>query len=240
MGKAKEAYSFFNPDGSLKNESEIVRILKSANSRDLERVFSTMSPEELRKLLRRFKIMLERLIKEVLHRLKSGDLWVGSLSFEEIYCLSVIIKKELDNNEYCSSLIEDNQREQATIQKIVNIINKKPEVTKPRISAPAQTIEQPRMIESIVKTDGVNIGDCVTIRYCDESDEYTFSLVSTREDHDSLANRICVDSPLGMAVYGQKLGNKFDWKVDRRVFAAFVVDIKKKQKLDENEQVHRK
>lgn len=59
-----------------------------------------------------------------------------------------------------------------------------------------------------VKTDVASVGSKVKILYVDEGEESEYTIVGPTEA-DPLAGKISDDSPVGSAILGKKVGNKF-------------------------------
>jgi transcription elongation factor GreA len=74
-----------------------------------------------------------------------------------------------------------------------------------RIQELEYKLEHAKIIEHKSK-DKVSVGCDVTILYCDDDDEETYSIVGSLEA-DVFSNKISNESPIGIALMGKKVGD---------------------------------
>ena len=74
-----------------------------------------------------------------------------------------------------------------------------------RIEELEMVIKNAKVIDSSLKSDGVNVGTKVTVRY--DHNQAIFEIVGDWEA-DPVNKKISPDSPLGMALIGKKVGDK--------------------------------
>lgn len=83
------------------------------------------------------------------------------------------------------------------------------------------------IIEDDSGDDEVGIGDDVTIYFEDEDVEETYTLLTTM-GADSLNNKISIESPIGIAVRGKKIGDRCEVHINKNVsFFVKISDIVK-------------
>jgi len=85
-----------------------------------------------------------------------------------------------------------------------------------------------KIIEDHSAADEVGIGDKVTVFFEDENEEDTYELLTT-VGSDSLNNRISIESPIGKAVRGKKVGDRVKVVINPEVsFYIIIREIVKK------------
>ena len=103
-----------------------------------------------------------------------------------------------------------------------------------------QKIENIEIIENIGNEELVDIGDIVVVETIfseDDTETNTFKLVGTNPDFSKEIPEISINSPLGVAIYHKKVGEKSSYKVQDNIFN---VEIKSKQSELEEEQTQEK
>lgn len=88
-----------------------------------------------------------------------------------------------------------------------------------------------KIIEDHSGEDEVGIGDKITVWFEEEGEEEIFELVTTAGT-DSLNNKISIESPIGKAIRGKKLGSRVKVVINPEV--AFYIEIRKIEKSAEN------
>lgn len=103
-----------------------------------------------------------------------------------------------------------------------------------------QKIENIEIVENIGNEELVDIGDIVVVETIfseDDTETNTFKLVGTNPDFSKEIPEISINSPLGVAIYHKRVGEKSSYKVQDNIFN---VEIKSKQSELEEEQTQEK
>lgn len=88
-----------------------------------------------------------------------------------------------------------------------------------------------QVIEDDAKDDEVGIGDEVTVVFEEDGFEDTYTLVTTMRA-DSLKNCISIESPIGKAIRGKKVGDRVIVTTENKT--EFAISIKLIQKTDKD------
>lgn len=80
--------------------------------------------------------------------------------------------------------------------------------------------------------DEVGLNDTVTLYFEEEDEDEVYRLVTSIRGN-SLQNRISIESPLGKAIQGHKVGDRVEVKINEK--ASYTVVIKKIEKTGEEE-----
>lgn len=100
-----------------------------------------------------------------------------------------------------------------------------------------------RFLERMIKTaqiipddaaeDEIGMNSVVTVRFEEDGTEETYTIVTTMRGN-SLENLVSVESPIGKALMGHKVGDRVEVQVSREYSYGLVV-----QKLEKDDQAHR-
>lgn len=80
--------------------------------------------------------------------------------------------------------------------------------------------------------DEVGLNDTVTLYFEEEEEDEVYRLVTSIRGN-SLQNRISIESPLGKAIQGHKVGDRVEVKINEK--ASYTVVVKKIEKTGEEE-----
>lgn len=80
--------------------------------------------------------------------------------------------------------------------------------------------------------DEVGLNDTVTLYFEEEDEDEVYRLVTSIRGN-SLQNRISIESPLGKAIQGHKVGDRVEVKINEK--ASYTVVVKKIEKTGEEE-----
>ena len=90
------------------------------------------------------------------------------------------------------------------------------------------------VITDTAKDDEVGLNDYVTVYYIDDEEEEKVKLVTSIRS-DSLDNRISIESPIGRAIRGHKVGDEVEVKLDNGgSFSLIIKAIEKSNAEDES------
>lgn len=80
---------------------------------------------------------------------------------------------------------------------------------------------------NLSKSKIVNIGDYVDVKIVSEEDEFveTLHIVSDYQKSDNEIYNLTIDSPLGEAIYKQKVGDVVTYSVGKNKFTATILSI---------------
>lgn len=82
------------------------------------------------------------------------------------------------------------------------------------------------------KSGEVGIDDTVTVYFIDDDEEDTYRLVTSIRSN-SMENRISIESPIGRAIRGHKVGDRVQVKLDNG--SSYYLEIRKIDKSSDNE-----
>ena len=85
-----------------------------------------------------------------------------------------------------------------------------------RIRYLEKMVKTARIIEDDSKEDEVGLDNTVTVYFVDDDEEETYKLVTSVRG-DSVSNLITIESPLGKALLGHKVGDTVSVKVNEQV-----------------------
>ena len=85
-----------------------------------------------------------------------------------------------------------------------------------RIRYLEKMVKTARIIEDDSKEDEVGLDNTVTVYFVDDDEEETYKLVTSVRG-DSVSNLITIESPLGKALMGHKVGDTVSVKVNEQV-----------------------
>ena len=85
-----------------------------------------------------------------------------------------------------------------------------------RIRYLEKMVKTARMIEDDSKEDEVGLDNTVTVYFVEDKEEETFKIVTSVRG-DSVSNLITIESPLGKALMGHKVGDTVSVKVNEQV-----------------------
>lgn len=106
-----------------------------------------------------------------------------------------------------------------------------------RIRYLERMIRTAKVVSDQSAEDEVGMNNTVTVYFEDEDEEDTFKLVTTVRG-DTLHGLISVESPLGKAVFGHKVGDKIEVKVNENY--SYSVEIREiKNTEDEDDKIRR-
>lgn len=80
-------------------------------------------------------------------------------------------------------------------------------INESRIRYLERMIKTAKIIKDTTSEDEVGLGKLVSVRFLDEDETETFTLVTTVET-DLMNNKISIESPLGRAIYKRKVGEE--------------------------------
>ena len=100
-----------------------------------------------------------------------------------------------------------------------------------RIRYLEKMVKTARVISEDSKTDEVGLNNTVTVYFEDDDEEETYSIVTTVRGN-SLAGRISIDSPIGKALMGHKVGDRVYVKVNES--AGYYIVIRKIENTEDD------
>lgn len=102
-----------------------------------------------------------------------------------------------------------------------------------RIRYLERMIRTAKVVEDASAEDEVGVNNTVTIYVEEDDEEETFKLVTTVRG-DSLHGLISIESPIGKAVLGHKVGDRVEVRVNADY--SYIVEIRKIEKTDSEEE----
>lgn len=102
-----------------------------------------------------------------------------------------------------------------------------------RIRYLERMIKTAKVVEDASAEDEVGVNNTVTIYVAEDDEEETFKLVTTVRG-DSLHGLISIESPIGKAVLGHKVGDRVEVRVNADY--SYMVEIRKIEKTDSEEE----
>ena len=88
-------------------------------------------------------------------------------------------------------------------------------------------IKTAEVIEENAAGDEIGVNDTVKVLFVDEGEEDTYTIVSTMRG-DSLHNLVSIESPIGKALLGHKVGDTINVEVNKDVsYPLKVLEIRK-------------
>ncbi len=94
-----------------------------------------------------------------------------------------------------------------------------------RIARLKGLLQRAKVIDRQLDPDSVTPGDRVTLRDMDEKEEFTVDLISGVEIASGLRSGISLGSPVGKAILGKKVGDKFEVKAPDGIIRYKVLKI---------------
>lgn len=94
-----------------------------------------------------------------------------------------------------------------------------------RIRELERMLKDPDVLEAPSATDQAGPGVLVTVKPADEDDEETYLLSASKEERLSGVRTVTVDSPLGSALLGGKVGDRVSYEAPAGVFSCQILRL---------------
>jgi len=87
-------------------------------------------------------------------------------------------------------------------------------------------LKDPDIVEGSVRADEAGPGQLVTVKPLDEDEEETYLLAASKEERHEEARTVSIDSPLGQALAGKRIGDRVEYEAPGGTFSFEITALK--------------